>query len=181
MHLKYECSTASTDITFYAASMFNSFGLGGGANNIQRLFMNCRLKRVELRGISSAVNKITTVRLRWLGSNDSQREITASGNTEQSFTLTASPSPKSLSGFWKTISTTDSLFSVVTDSDLGECQMDVFYDAVLCDNAVGSIVSGLSSAGTIGVMYTSAFDSTTNGTTWQQTPVWIPVGRTTIA
>jgi len=181
MHLKYECSTANSDVTFYARSMFNSIGVGGGANNIQRLFMNCRLKRLEFRGISSAVNKITTLRLRWLGANDSQREITASGNTEQGFALTTSPSQKSLSGFWKANLTTDALFSVATDSDFGECQMDVFYDAVLYDNAGGSLGSGLLAAGTIGVIYTSAFDSTTDGTTWQQSPVWIPVGRTTIA
>ncbi len=182
MHLRYESSTASTTSVIYPFALLNSLAVGSGANAIYRIFQAIRLKRVELRGISSAVNKITTISLTWSGPTDPFKEITCSGNTERPFSITTSPSPNSTTGFWYgATSLVGSLFTIVTDGDFGEAQCDIYFDALFYDAGSASSKGGLTSAGTAGALYTPALDSTTDGSTWNGTPRWLPVGRTTIA
>jgi len=184
MHLKYECATANSDITFYADALLGSLvthDYNTGTNYLVGLFYSARLKRIELRGISSAVNKISTIAIQWTGLTDSMRELTASGNTESAFSVTTSPPSRSTSSFWKRPGNTDPLFRIITDGDFGEAQMDLYFDVTFTDNgAVG--VNWTAPVGALfGTLYTTAADNTTNGTTWNATPRWIPVGRTTIA
>jgi len=179
MHLKYECSHANTTYIFYVGDFLNCIALGGGSNNLYRMFSSIRLKKIVLRGISSAVNKITTASVVWTGTGDSSREFTASGSTESPFVLTVRPAANSLTRLWKSTAT-DVLYSVVLNADIGECQMDVYFDTILWDYDAAHVQTGLTAAGTGGSLYTPALDNTTDGTTWKGTPYWIPVNRVTI-
>lgn len=181
IHLKYECSTASIGTTIYSKALLLALAMGNGSNGLLSIIQAARIKRIEIRGISSSVNKITTVNFAWQGSNDSRREITASGNTEKPLTLVTSPSIRSNTSFWKPVANTESLFILGTDADFGEAQLDLYFEIVLLDNGVTNVQASLSSAGTNGALYTTALDNTTDGSTWNTTPRWIPVSRNTIA
>jgi len=177
MHLKYECSTASTGINIFAGNLLFALVIGtpSGTNDVAGFFNSIRIKRVEFRGISTAVNKITTAALTW--NSDNNREITCSGNTEKPFKLTTSP-PMGLTRLW-TSTAAQVLFRLTTDADFGEGQVDVFFDAVLFDSGNGHNTT-ISTGPVRGALYTPALDCTTDGTTWNAAPKYIPVGRTTI-
>lgn len=141
-----------------------------------RLFNTVRLKRVEARGISSAVNKITTFTLIW--NNDSNREITASGNTESPYYLRSTP-PLGNIRFWQLTDSTV-LFRLTTDADFGEGQLDVFFDVVYFDSLSPHPWTGPSTTNGQALM-TNALDCTTDGSTYNATHYWLPVGRTLVA
>jgi len=182
MHLKYECSTASTTSTIYVQNLCNAFGISDGNQHLLTLLSAIRLKRVEFRGISSAVNKITTFTVTWEGPLDSLREITCSGNTESPLHLVTSPSLASTTSMWKRQSTNyaEKLFTLKTDADYGEGQVDIFMDVVLWDDGASHFAGDSTTAApSVGAFYTTALDNYT-GSNWNTTVRWIPVGRTTV-
>jgi len=151
----------------------NAIGVSNGANGYVTLFAAAKLNKVEIRGISSAVNKITTLAFCWIGNYDSSREITASGNTEHPLHMVCRPNPRSLTGMWLNSTSAQNLFRVVTDADFGEGTIDVWFDVVLYDDQ-SAHYEVTTAAGTANAVYTSALDGVGG------TPRWIPVGRGTI-
>jgi len=174
MRLRFECSTASTTVDITVSNLLNIIGVSNGGNGLVTLFRCMRLKKLELRGISSAVNKISTASIVFLGHNDSSKEITGSGNTEKPFHIIAKPDPRSLTSMWADASAAQAqLFRLTTDADLGEAQIDVWFDVVYYDDQTAHYVV-TTAAGTANALYTTALDGVTG------TPKWIPVGRGTI-
>jgi len=180
MHLRYECSTASSSISIGPSNLCACIVTGLAAHGVAILFARAKLKRVEVRGISSAVNKITTMSLVWLGVYDSNKEVTGSGNTEIPAHFVTSPTRNSNTSFWRQYGDTGALFQLNTDADFGEGQVDVYFDLVYFDDGTGYAVSGLTAVGNSSTLYTPALDSLSLAGVWNTTPHWIPVGRTTI-
>jgi len=163
-------------------NLCNCLGISDGQQHLLTLIAAVKLKRIEFRGISSAVNKITTFTLTWEGPLDSLREITCSGNTESPVHLVATPSRTSTTSMWKRQSTNyaEKLFTLKTDADFGEGQIDVLFDAVFWDDGASHFAGDATTASPgAGAFYTPALDCYT-GSNWNTTVRWPPVARTTI-